>query len=271
MVGSAAGDEGVVDTETLIARVNLITHATVRSAVDRLQNDHRNIDADNAFRALYHVAKRHDVKLRHLAAAVVETEPRSDIRSLDEPELPFQPGRRAGLPSRTDVMADLLAEAVELTSADAAAVHLRHALHGGLCIERDSGLGEGFRRQFSYVDDAGSAAGRSSARCEVVRIDDVSTSPIYTRADVAVLADEGIRAQLAVPMCDETGSNWGAVDVLFTQRHPRIDPFGVDMLHGHADACAQWLRWYDLTVMPKLVAAVHRAARATGSVDVASA
>ena len=89
------------------------------------------------------------MKLRHLAAAVVEMEPRSDIRPLDEPELPFQPGRRAGLPSRTDVMADLLAEAVELTSADAAAVHLRHALHGGLCIERDSGVGEGFRRQFS--------------------------------------------------------------------------------------------------------------------------
>jgi hypothetical protein len=49
MVGSA-GDGGVVETETLIARVNLITHATVRSAVDRLQNDHRDIDADNAFR-----------------------------------------------------------------------------------------------------------------------------------------------------------------------------------------------------------------------------
>ena len=99
----------------------------------------------------------------------------------------------------------------------------------------------------------------------------MATSPIYTRADVAVLADEGIRAQLAVPMCDETGFNWGAVDVLFTEWHPRIDPFGVDMLHGHADACAQWLRWYDLTVMPKLFAAVHRAAQPTGLVDVASA
>ena len=98
----------------------------------------------------------------------------------------------------------------------------------------------------------------------------MATSPIYTRADVAVLADEGIRAQLAVPMCDETGFNWGAVDVLFIARRPRIDPFGVDMLHGQADACAQWLRWY-LTVMPKLVAAVHRAAEATGLVDVASA
>jgi hypothetical protein len=34
------------------------------------------------------------------------------------------------------------------------------------------------------------------------------------------------------------------------------------MLHGHADSCAQWLRWYDAVVMPALVAAVHDAAAA---------
>jgi hypothetical protein len=34
------------------------------------------------------------------------------------------------------------------------------------------------------------------------------------------------------------------------------------MLHGHADSCAQWLRWYDQAVMPMLVGAVHDVAAA---------
>lgn len=272
MAVQGAGDT-VVDPETLIARVNLISHATVRTAVDRLRDVHRITDPDIAFRSLYRVAKRHDVKLRHLAAAVVSHDASStgpEIAAVPaEPRLPFASRGRGAL-RPVAVLDDLLATATELTGARMGAVHLRHAVHGGLCIESSTGLSEEYRRHFSYVDDAGSVAGRSSARCAVIRVDDVATHPVYTRADAAVLADQGIAAELAVPMCDESGENRGAVVVQFDARHPHVDPFAVEMLHGHADACAQWLWWYDQAVVPGLVAAVHAHAAQLGAVEAPS-
>ncbi|QEM45621.1 ANTAR domain-containing protein [Mycolicibacterium grossiae] len=266
----ANGTEGVVDASTLIARINLISHATVRTAVSRLQDDHGITDADTAFRALYTAAKRFDVKLRHVAAAVLAHDEDADAAAGEAgtaPALPFSTGRRTGAAKRSEVLADLASAAAELTAAPKVAVHLRHQLHGGVCIESQLGLGEGYRRHFSYVDDAGSAAGRAMSSCGLVRLDDVATSPIYTYADAAVLASEGVRAELAAAMCDETGREWGAVSVLFDVRHPRIDPFAVEMLQGHADSCAQWLRWYDQAVTPRIVAAVHDHARKVGAAD----
>jgi hypothetical protein len=133
---------------------------------------------------------------------------------------------------------------------------------GGLCIENYTGLAEQFRQHFSYVEDEGSAAADATSHCEVVRVDDVAVSPLYNFTDMEVLAQSGVRAEVAIPMCDEDGRNWGAVTVMFDARRPRIDPFAIEMLHGHADSCAQWLRWYDSEIMPVLVAAVHEVAAA---------
>jgi hypothetical protein len=271
MGGFRSGDEGAVDaTATLVARVNLISHATVRAAVTRLQDEYGIADADAAFQALYEVSQRYDVKLRHLSAAVLNTEPGSGKR-MPEPALPFSPQVDTGVPKRSTVFADLLATAVGLTAADSGAVQLRHAVHGGLCIESHCGLSDGYRHHFSYIDDGVSAAGRATTHCELVRVDDVTISPLYTYADEALLTAEGIRAEFAAPMCDEDGHNWGAVTVHFHTRHPRIDPFAVEMLHGHADACAQWLEWYDQTVLPLLIDEVHDAAAARAAAAVTQA
>ncbi|BBY17211.1 ANTAR domain-containing protein [Mycolicibacterium litorale] len=253
------GDEQVRDElSMLVAPVNLISHATVRNAVARLQDDHRLTDPDTAFRALLTISQRYDVKLRHLSAAVVNTEAATrSTTSGPAPALSFSLRGRGDAPKRADVLADLLTTAVDLFSAPAGAVQLRDAMHGGLCIESHTGLSEQFRHHFSYVELDGSAAGYATGHCEVVRVDDVAISSLYNLIDMEVLAQSGIQAELAVPMCDEDGRNWGAVTVMFDSPRPRIDPFAVEMLHGHADSCAQWLRWYDNAVMPMLVDAVH--------------
>ncbi|MFS0897850.1 GAF domain-containing protein [Mycolicibacterium litorale] len=258
MADMRIGDEQTFSETALIAPINLISHATVSSAVAKLQDDHGITDADTAFRALLTVSQRYDVKLRHLSAAVLSMEPASaTAKSAPAPALSFSLRGRGDLPKRADVLNDLLTTAVDLFSAPAGAVQLRDTMHGGLCIESHAGLPEQFRHHFSYVEDAGSAAAHATAHCEVVRVDDVAISPLYSFSDMEVLASCGVQAELAVPMCDEDGRNRGAVTVMFDSRRPRIDPFSVEMLHGHADSCAQWLRWYDSTVMPKLVGAVH--------------
>ncbi|MGE2713290.1 GAF domain-containing protein [Mycolicibacterium litorale] len=263
MAGVHIGDEQTFNESALVAPVNLISHATVRGAVARLQDDHGIADADTAFRALLTVSQRYDVKLRHLSAAVSTTDAATRTTSGPAPALSFSLRGRGDAPKRSDVLADLLTTAVDLFSAPAGAVQLRDAKHGGLCIESHAGLTEQFRHHFSYLEDEGSAAAYATAHCEVVRVDDVAVSPLYSFIDMEVLAQCGVRAELAVPMCDEDGRNWGAVTVMFDSRRPRVDPFAVEMLHGHADSCAQWLRWYDQAVMPRLVDAVHEVAAAS--------
>lgn len=255
-------DDHVLDAaSTWVASVNLISHATVRSAVAQLQHQHGIVNADNAFGVLHRVARRSGVKLRHLSAAVV-TGAAPAVKTAPAPALSFSLRGRGDAPKPADVFADLLTTAVELTSATGGLVQLRDALHGGLCIESHDGLDDDYRHHFSYIDDGTTAAGRATSSCEVTRVDDVTVSPLHSFADQSVLAANGVRAELAVPMCDEDGRNRGAVTVTFATRHPHVDPFAVEMLHGHADSCAQWLRWYDAVVMPALVAEVHDAAAA---------
>ncbi|TFV58677.1 ANTAR domain-containing protein [Mycobacterium sp. PS03-16] len=263
-MGVHIGDEQTLDqTAGLVAPINLISHATLRTAVGRLQEQRGIADADIAFRALLRVAMRYGVKLRHLSAAVIatDTRPRDAVRA-PAPALSFSLRGRGEAPKRADVLADLLTTAVDLFAAPAGAVQLRDAMHGGLCIESHTGVTEQFRQHFSYLEDGGSAAAHATAQCEVTRVDDVSISPLYRLADMEVLAGSGVHAEIAVPMCDEDGRNWGAVTVMFGTPHPRLDPFAIEMLHGHADSCAQWLRWYDSAVMPMLVDAVHDVAAA---------
>jgi hypothetical protein len=260
MTDLQAGNDDLHYASTWVASVNLISHACVRAAVAQLQHDHPMLNADNAFDALHRVARRHGVKLRHLAAAVVNGG--STPKTAPAPALSFSLRGRGEAPNPAEVLADLLTTAVELTSATGGLVQLKDALHGGLCIESHTGLDDDYRYHFSYVDDGTTAAGRATARCEVTRVDDVTISPLHSFADQTILATNGVRAELAVPMCDEDSRNHGAVTVTFGARHPHLDPFAVEMLHGHADSCAQWLRWYDAVVMPALVAAVHDAAAA---------
>ncbi|KUI39780.1 ANTAR domain-containing protein [Mycobacterium sp. GA-2829] len=252
------GDEQSFNETALVAPINLISHAAVSRAVARLQEAHGIPDGDTAFRALLTVSQRYDVKLRHLSAAVINADADTPTaKRTPAPGLSFSLRGRGSVPKRSDVLADLLTTAVDLFGGQAGAVQLRDATFGGLCIESHTGLPEQFRHHFSFVEDGGSAAGYATAHCEVARVDDVAVSPLYGFTDMEVLAASGVQAELAVPMCDEDGRNWGAVTVMFDSRRPRIDPFAVEMLHGHADSCAQWLRWYDSEVMPKLVAAVH--------------
>ncbi|WP_197374149.1 GAF domain-containing protein [Mycolicibacterium baixiangningiae] len=258
------------ESALVAAPVNLISHATVRSAVSRLQDDHAITDADKAFRALLKVAHRYDVKLRHLSAALLNANAATGpVRGAPAPSLSFSLRGCGDAPKRSDVFTVLLTTAVDLFSAPLGAVQMRDAMRDGLCIESHAGVAARFRDHFSYVEGTGSAAAYATAHCEVVRVDDVAVSRLYDFSDVEVLAECGVQAELAVPMCDEDGRSWGAVTVMFDSRRPRIDPFAVEMLHGHADSCAQWLRWYDHAVMPMLVGAVHEVA--AGQVGAVSA
>lgn len=258
MADVRTGDEQTFDDAALMAPVNLVSHAVVRNAVTRLQGEHGITDADTAFRALLTVSKRYHVKLRHLSAAVGSAGGGADrANGAPTPVLSFSLRGRGTAPKRSDVFDDLVTTAVELFSAPAAAVVLRDGVFGGVCIESYAGVPEHFRQHFSFVEDGGSAAAYATAKCEVVGVDDVAASPLYTFTDMEVLVQSGVQAEVAIPMCDEDGHNWGAVTVMFGARRPRIDPFAVEMLNGHADSCAQWLRWYDSEVTPRLVGAVH--------------
>lgn len=254
-----------VDDETegsqTIPTVGVLSRTTVDGAIERLQDLHGLADEDSGFAALQKASQTHNVKLRTVAAAVVASGSSSPARRRRRPSLSFSERGGDPQPNRTHVLHDLLNAAAELSGADCAAVQLRDPVHGGLIIEGQRGFDRDFLDFFSYIDDAGTACGTAAARCTQTFVDDIAASAIYSPDDRDVILRAGVRSALSTPLRDADGVV-GVVTTHFYAAHRCPDETIAATIQRHADECAQWLRWYDATAMPRIVSTVHSAARA---------
>jgi hypothetical protein len=266
--GSADRRQGVREThEKVIPRVGLLSRSVVRSAIQRIEEQHGLATADDAFQALLQASQRHNLKLRAVAAGVVTADPYDapPRPSVASPGVSFSKRANIPQPNRTDVVQDLMRTVRALARSDQAAVQLRDPVQGGLTIEGQSGFDRAFVDFFSYVDDAGTASGSTLSCRHQVFVDDVETSSIYAYQDRITVLGAGVRSVLSTPLIDQFGITRGAVTVHFAQAHRRPPQAVLREIQQLADDCATWLAWYEDTVMPGVLASVRAAARSAAT------
>ena len=135
-------------------------------------------------------------------------------------------------------------------------------MHGGLTIECHSGFDRDFLDFFGYVDDEGSACGSTLTEVRQVVVDDVETAPVFAEPERAMVLTSGVRSVVSTPLLDELGSVRGVVSTHYAQPNRAPDAARLRSVQQQADSCARWLSWYDGTVMPHVLAAVHTTAQA---------
>jgi hypothetical protein len=254
-----------VDMDDKLPRIGVLSRTTVNWAIEKLQRQHGLADPETGFSALQKASQTHNVKLRSVAAALVsagESTVQRRSRRAGPPPLTFSERGTAAQPNRTHVLHDLLQHVTALTGAEYGVVQLRDPVHGGLVIECQQGFGRTFLDVFSYVDDAGTASGTTLVRGSQTFVDDVQTSPIYAYEDRQVVLTAGVRSVLSTALRHRTDGVYGAVTLAFAAPHRMPTGPVAESIQQRADECATWLRWYDSAAMPRVLAAVHAAARA---------
>jgi ANTAR domain-containing protein len=257
-----------------LPRVGVLSRMTVNWAIEKLQRQHGLTDPGTGFAALQKASQMHNVKLRSVAAALVaagESTVNRRHRRSGPPPLSFSERGAAAQPNRTHVLHDLLHHVTGLTGADHGVVQLRDPVHGGLVIECHTGFGRHFLDRFSYVDNAGTASGTTLACGSQTFVDDVETSTIYAFEDRQVVLTEGVRSVFSTALRHRSEGVYGAVTVTSAAPHRIPSALVAEQVQQRADECARWLRWYDNTAMPRVLAAVHTAASAAKLVETASA
>ena len=265
VVRKSADSITAMDMDEKLPRIGVLSRMTVNWAIEKLQRQYGLADPETGFSALRKASQTHNVKLRSVAAALVaagENTVQRRSRRRGPPPLTFSERGAAAQPNRTHVLHDLLQKVTGLTGADYGVVQLRDPVHGGLVIECHHGFGRQILDHFSYLDDAGTASGTTLARGSQTFVDDVQTSPIYAHDDRQVLLAAGVRSVLSTALRHRTGGAYGAVTVHFAAPHRMPTVLVAERIQQQADECARWLRWYDSAAMPRVLAAVHAAARA---------
>ncbi len=254
--------------EEVLPRLAVVSRTTVKAAMGKLAHLHGLSDPDTAFDVLRTVSQRHNVKLRHLAAFVLAGPAERPSRRTVEPAVTVKvPRDGAGRPNRTGVVRNLMRTAVLAVGVERGTVQLSNAEGGWLTIEGQAGFARHFLEHFSYVDGSeGSACGHALARARQVFVDDVATSEVFTEPERRVVLDAGVQSVLSTPVVDGSGTVRGMVLTHFGDRR-RPDRDGVVTIRRLADECGRWLTWYDTTVMPDVVAAVHVAAARVAAVS----
>ena len=248
-----------------LPKIGVLSRMTIDRAIEKLQREHGLADPDTGFSALQKASQTNNVKLRSVAAALVaagESTVRRRSRRPGPPGLTFSERGAAAQPNRTHVLHDLLHTVTGLTGAEHGVVQLCDPVHGGLVIECQYGFDRRFLDFFSYVDDAGTASGTTLAHGIQTFVDDVETSSIYASEDRQVVLTAGVRTVWSTPLRDRAAGVFGAVTVHFAAPHRAPTVLIAERIQQRADECSRWLRWYEAAAMPRVLNAVHAAARA---------
>jgi ANTAR domain len=266
--GAGGRAEGL---QVTIPRAGTLSRSTVITAIRRLQEQHGISEPEVAFMALRAASQNHNVKLRVVAAALVAVD--ADVSDhgvtavCEPPPLSFSCRAQSPCPNRTDVMRDLMRAAIGMTGAGYGTVQSRDPIHGGLIIEGHRGFDRSFLDFFSYVDGPGSARGATLACRSPVWVRDVETSTLFADEERETVLGAGVRSVLSTPLHDERGIASGFIATYFTEPYHQLDDATVSWVQRLADEFARWLRWYDKTVMPTVLRAVHEAAERAGTID----
>jgi hypothetical protein len=243
-----------------------LSRATVRLAMTALQDQYA-LHQNAAFDVLRGVSQRHNVKLRVVAAGMVSPDVGTRSPHVTAcPPLPFTAGGRT-CANRGEVLAELMRVAVSRAGAQRGSVQLHDHVHGGLHLEGSRGFSKDFADTFSYVSGDNTACGHAFSDGAQVVVTDVASSPLFSEYARETLLAHNVRSCVSTPIVDNDGQVRGIVST--HQRRRDAVPCDADLrqLRRMAGQSGHWLKWYDDTVLPALVAAVHDAAANSGGSD----
>jgi GAF domain-containing protein len=91
-------------------------------------------------------------------------------------------------------------------------------------------------------------------------VDDVENSPVFDEPDRAMVLTAGVRSVVSTPLLDKQGNVRGVVSTHYAQPQRVPSDSAARRVQQQAQDCAQWLSWYDATMMPKVLASVYATA-----------
>ena len=247
-------------------RAQVRTRPLIGQAMGILTERYRLPDGEAAFELLRTCSQEHNLKLRVVATAVVAA-PRPQ-----SPEGMWFPGRaRRPMPAvrllrcpgveptnRSSVLEAVLNEAVRCSGARRAGVQIVDPALDVLVLEKHRGFTEDFADFFAHVAGGDTACAACCRRAERVTVLDVAGDVHFDggRSRRALLG-EGIHAVDCTPVVDAVGRGVGVISTHFAEAGHRLTADEVRALDLLASETADWLAWYQRTVVLEALEQLH--------------
>ncbi|MGW0818623.1 ANTAR domain-containing protein [Streptomyces viridiviolaceus] len=279
---AASADDGVTDeraereeVERLRAelrdlRARARVYPLVSQAQGMLRERYRLADAESAFALLQRASQRFNIRMRTLVDAVVTTPgperpeamwfPRR-VRS-PEPGLRLSAARDAGERNRGGVLGAVLSQTLAVVGTDMGNVQLADRVHGGLRIEKHTGLTPDFVDFFGYVGDRGTSCAKAAQDVTQVTVHDVGTDPVFTEPAREAILTAGSRACHSVPLTTASGLCLGMVSAHVDRPLGELTPAQLKVLDALGAETGRWLAWHEHTVVLDALEHLHALGRA---------
>jgi anti-anti-sigma factor len=261
-------------------RAQIRTRPLIGQAMGMLVERYLLPDGDAAFALLRACSQRHNLKLRFLAAAVVAApRPRSPggmwfpgrVRHA-VPATAFLHRRDVEPTNRSSVLDAVLGEAMRCTGVRRAHLQLVDPALDVLVLEKHSGLGEEFTDYFAHVGTHGTACAAARHSGERVTVLDVASDPIFAgRRSREVSLAAGSRSVQSTPVLNAAGRCVGVVSTHASQPGRRLSQGAERRVDVLVRETAEWLAWYQRTVVLDALEALHAMAGAQPAAAAAAA
>lgn len=244
-----------IDIRGMRARIHI-------AAALRLLSDRYALDGTGtAFDLLRAASQRHNVPVRVLAGAVLDTRAPAgamwfpDRRPQPEPDLPFPAPDTPGA-----TLGRALDTALHLTRAHLGSAQSVDPFHGGLNLEHQRGFDPDFAETFATVTTGTVCSHAYDTRQQTV-VADLSSDPRVDGSTQTPLLEAGVRAVQSTPLLTAAGD---CVGVISTHYPDALGLPGTGVLARLTDIATEvggWLAWYRHTVVSNALEHLHQQAR----------
>ncbi|MER7397634.1 ANTAR domain-containing protein [Streptomyces sp. NPDC000151] len=244
------------------------THPMIAQAQGVLQERYRLPDGQAAFALLRNASQQHNVKLRALAAAVLNApRPKSgsarwfpDRIRTRPPELPALPQVNGEATNRSAVISAVLHQSLTISDTPMGNVQLADRHAGGLRIEEHHGLNEEFVDYFDLVGKEGTSCALAARNVTRVTVTDVATDPVFTDEARYKILQAGSRAAHSTPLTTANGVCLGMVSTHHDRPQQLLVPAQARALDRIGDQAGRWLAWHHRTIVLDALEHLHRTA-----------
>lgn len=252
-------------------RAQVRTRPLIGQAMGILAERYRLPDGEAAFELLRACSQEHNLKLRAVAAAVIAApRPQSPTgmwfpgrarRPLPVARLLRRPGVEPT--NRSSVLEAVLDEAVRCSGTRRAGVQLVDPALDVLVLEKHRGFTDDFADFFAHVAGRGTACAACRRRAQRVTVTDVAADAHFDGGRFRrALLEEGIRALDCTPVVNAAGHGVGVISAHFTRPGHRPTEDQARALDLLAQETADWLAWYQRTVVLEALEQLHAMAAA---------
>ncbi|QKV91255.1 ANTAR domain-containing protein [Streptomyces sp. NA02950] len=263
--------------ETADLRGKLRSHPLIAQAQGILLERYRLDGPEPAFTLLKESSQAHNVKLRTLAAALVNVprpEPGSALWFPDRvrrpaPALPLLPELETGGTNRGAVVKRVLHQAMETVGSGMGDLQLVDPARR-LRMEQHHGFDQEFVDFFAVVGEGETPCAQAAERARHV-MSDIATDRVFSDAARTLILSTGSRTVHSFPMTGGTGRVVGVFSLHVAQAGRSLTAGEERILTHLAGQSGAWLEWHEGTVVRDALEHLHqRATRDRGTPSAAS-